>query len=515
MADAASEGEQRPTSLAALLESIFLYAASMPSDSGVDNDSDPAVLLLRDIQRAAQLADSLSLYSNNDFLRDLPTFSLRSLFIHSVWAEVSTRIRTKPSDVTARKGVLQTAKAHYDTFIKLLYDLEILPVPASSSSQTSQASGIALISSLLKPYASSNQPSTSSEAAAPIIATNPHQRRELKVALFKLERTVRKCLDEYRKAKREKFLAAFVDESGLGAPNICRRTGSSAVESLEGPYNVQWDLLVLPKGKQEAGDEGEEDEEDEMDDSDRFISGTSRPQVHGSAVSSSSRAASESGVETPTSLRSYLVLLLHLHALLAYNNLAFIKDELSLLGNIPASAQRDAAERQAREEAEAERRRRRVVGMGDEYDLKLESRFDAGASGPLLNDKGKPLRPFTITSAKGGATSRTAGYQVLPTRDLNERQHMHDAVFQPSHRLPTMSIDEYLEEEARRGNILTGGGAQVAAKATPTKTRASRSEMDGTQEAEEAREEARQEIMYWDEFKESNKRGAGNTMNRG
>ena len=53
----------------------------------------------------------------------------------------------------------------------------------------------------------------------------------------------------------------------------------------------------------------------------------------------------------------------------------------------------------------------------------------------------QPLRPFTI----------------LPS-DVGERARVQSQVFGPSHRLPTMSIDEYLEIERQRGNIITGGG---------------------------------------------------------
>ena len=78
-----------------------------------------------------------------------------------------------------------------------------------------------------------------------------------------------------------------------------------------------------------------------------------------------------------------------------------------------------------------------------------------------------------------------------------------------------MSIDEFLEEEDRRGNIIRGGGAAGAAEATPREARALRTEYDGSRAGEEALEEERREKMEWDEFKESNRRGAGNTMNRG
>lgn len=57
--------------------------------------------------------------------------------------------------------------------------------------------------------------------------------------------------------------------------------------------------------------------------------------------------------------------------------------------------------------------------------------------------------------------------------------------------------------------------AKGAARATPREARARTAEDDGTLAAEEAEEIARREAIEWDEFKEANPRGAGNTMNRG
>lgn len=53
----------------------------------------------------------------------------------------------------------------------------------------------------------------------------------------------------------------------------------------------------------------------------------------------------------------------------------------------------------------------------------------------------QPLRPFTILPAGG-----------------SDRARLQAQVFGPDHRLPTMSIEEYLEIENERGNIITGGG---------------------------------------------------------
>lgn len=173
----------------------------------------------------------------------------------------------------------------------------------------------------------------------------------------------------------------------------------------------------------------------------------------------------------PKSLRQYLLLLLELHAVHTAGVLESAMQELELLQHAPAPSEAPPADPTWR----------------------LDSRF---FSGPLLSESGKPLRPFTITSA-------------------HDRTQVKNEAFRPSHRLPTMTIDEYLAEEQRRGNIISGGGHAQAAEATPREARAELAENDGTAAAEEAEEEARREAIHWDAFTEANPRGTGNTMNRG
>lgn len=102
--------------------------------------------------------------------------------------------------------------------------------------------------------------------------------------------------------------------------------------------------------------------------------------------------------------------------------------------------------------------------------------------GPLLSSTGKPLQPFTL---------------------LDKRSQLRDGVFRPSHNLPTMSIDEYLEEERRRGGIIEGGGNANANQPEPDE--------DNLEQVDAATMKARE----WDEFVEANPKGAGNTLNRG
>ena len=61
----------------------------------------------------------------------------------------------------------------------------------------------------------------------------------------------------------------------------------------------------------------------------------------------------------------------------------------------------------------------------------------------LISGGGRVLRPFTILPSTVG---------------MSDRERLRSEVFRSDHRLPTMTIDEYLEEEDRRGNIIRGGG---------------------------------------------------------
>ncbi|KAI1352004.1 TAP42-like family protein [Xylaria sp. FL0043] len=132
---------------------------------------------------------------------------------------------------------------------------------------------------------------------------------------------------------------------------------------------------------------------------------------------------------------------------------------------------------------EDERRRKESIDM-DNYSEKLDAplRLQAGSKGPLLSKEGKPLRPFTL---------------------VGDRQELQRGVFRPGHNLPTMSIDEYLEEERRRGGIIEGGGEASGRQPEPDE--------DNMEKADEETMKAR----AWDEFTEANPRGSGNTINRG
>lgn len=136
-------------------------------------------------------------------------------------------------------------------------------------------------------------------------------------------------------------------------------------------------------------------------------------------------------------------------------------------------------------EREADYRERnglRGEDYSDRLDPPLSQLLNRGKAGPILSKEGKPLKPFTL---------------------LDSRQRLRDGVFRPDHSLPTMTIDEYLAEEKRRGGMVDGGGE---ASGRPTEP-----DEDNLAMADAETMKARE----WDEFTESNPKGSGNTLNRG
>ena len=299
------------------------------------------------------------------------------------------------------------------------------------------------------------------------------KRREIKIALFKTERSLKNSLEQFREA-------------------VKRSTKYAPRNSQSVPDDVFYDAMFLSK----SGGADREDADDDDDEEEEEIS------TPGAAPGSSTDAAS-----APQTLRAYIMLLLNLHAVKASSNLESAQQELELLASMPAQPTDSGLSHGSWDRADLRERARE----GADSDWKLDRGPGASGSmaGPLLDDKGRPLRPFTITASDGN--KQAAG----PVPDLDARQRIRQEVFRPSHRLPTMSIDEYLEEEQRRGNIIEGGGAKSMEDPTPREARALRAEEDGSREAQQAEEEKRKEQSEWDEFKEANPKGAGNTMNRG
>ncbi|KAG9018932.1 hypothetical protein FRB90_008125 [Tulasnella sp. 427] len=211
-----------------------------------------------------------------------------------------------------------------------------------------------------------------------------------------------------------------------------------------------------------------------------------------SLLSTPTRASSDDDDSDDELVRELSLLLLRLIWTQAISNLAVMEQELSMLQHAvrnPPPPRSHQDERSGRAAADASSwRLDRLPGVGAGPDGK----------GPLLDAQGKPLRMFTIVS----------GQQA-------DRARLQAEVFRPDHRLPTMSIDEYLAEEQRRGNIISGGGAASQNAPTSSEQLQMDSEQDGTLFGEQKEEEKRKKDEDWAVFTDRNPKGSGNTMNRG
>ncbi|KAF8559702.1 TAP42-like protein [Imleria badia] len=193
-------------------------------------------------------------------------------------------------------------------------------------------------------------------------------------------------------------------------------------------------------------------------------------------------------LETENILREATLLLLRLFYAQACAQLEGVDQEIQLLHNAPTQPPLP--------KPPADERRNKTKDQEDTW--KIDAAPELPNKGPLLDPHGKPLQPFTILPASG-----------------SDRTRLHAQVFGPGHRLPTMTIDEYLEIERQRGGILSTRGPQPEAKPPSSEQLAIDSEMDGTVLGELKAEEQRHKDEQWAQYKEAHPRGAGNTMNRG
>ncbi|KAJ3879286.1 serine/threonine protein phosphatase PP2A-associated protein [Lentinula edodes] len=199
----------------------------------------------------------------------------------------------------------------------------------------------------------------------------------------------------------------------------------------------------------------------------------------------------EDSSSTDDVLRETTLLLIRLFFSQAQTQLQNMSQELELLRTAPPSAST------AMSRLEDDDDRRGKHKESEENMWKIDAPTPkVGAGGPLLDEAGKPLQPFTI----------------LPAGD---RARFQAQVFGPGHNLPTMSIDEYLEIERQRGKFISGGGPASQNAPTSSEQLALDAEMDGTLEGEDKAEVKRIKDENWARFTDENPRGAGNTMNRG
>ena len=180
-----------------------------------------------------------------------------------------------------------------------------------------------------------------------------------------------------------------------------------------------------------------------------------------------------------TALRDLQMAEIELSIHQTFQSLDAITQELNILAMKPLSP---LPEPQRREADHREQKGIYSEQYSDRLDPSLSDMYRKGKAGPILNREGKPLQPFTL---------------------LDSRQRLQNSVFRPDHSLPTMTIDEYLAEERKRGGMLDGGDVNS--------TNAAALDEDSMEQIDAETMKARE----WDEFVEANPKGSGNTINRG
>ncbi|MBW0515966.1 hypothetical protein O181_055681 [Austropuccinia psidii MF-1] len=204
-----------------------------------------------------------------------------------------------------------------------------------------------------------------------------------------------------------------------------------------------------------------------------------------SADASSSRVLNQDDEDDDKERETYLTWLKLLY-LKVHQELASIDLELDLLGQ---GAQMNDLPRHEKIQEE-------------DYTWRLD-KLNLGDNSPLISPSGKVLRPFTILPSQSTGSSSTTN-----------RIRLRAEVFRPDWNLPTMTIDEYLDEQKAMGNILSGGGPTQAAQETQGERNQREAEEDNMT-GEAKYEELRLKAVEWNEFTDSHRKGEGNMMNRG
>jgi len=184
-------------------------------------------------------------------------------------------------------------------------------------------------------------------------------------------------------------------------------------------------------------------------------------------------------------IRNLYLAELNLYVHQTFQSLDLISQERQILASMPSQPDPSRGDQSQSQSHSDARDRRNGPTNGQPYSDRLDSSDLLDSARPhrgILDSAGRPLQPFTITS---------------------KRTDLRKGVFRPGHSLPTMSIDEYLEEERRRGGIIEGGGP------------ASEQVVEPDEDDVAAQDAATTKAREWDEYVEANPKGAGNTINRG
>ncbi|CAL9730659.1 type 2A phosphatase-associated protein 42 [Monosporozyma unispora] len=170
--------------------------------------------------------------------------------------------------------------------------------------------------------------------------------------------------------------------------------------------------------------------------------------------------------------RKLLIMKLKAYSYNSYNEIEQLLYEIELLQNFVKMVPADTVSQHSNKDAQTND----PTGFTD----RLET-----INKPILSKTGKVLRNFTLVDKKKQLQDKVKGFGQYG---------------------PTMSVEEFLEQEFESGRVLQGGEDELIQAQKDKEANEDNYDIDD-KETYKARE--------WDEFKENNPRGSGNTMNRG
>lgn len=166
--------------------------------------------------------------------------------------------------------------------------------------------------------------------------------------------------------------------------------------------------------------------------------------------STTASADEEEDSDTDDILRETTLLILRLLYAQAHSQLQSLSQELQLLRSGPPPMQLPPEDL------------RRAQNSRNDDTWRLDAPVPLGGpdgKGPLLDGSGKVCVPRQTMQRSNCLTlpcKPLRAFTILPSTP--DRTRLQAQVFQPDHRLPTLTIDGYLEVERQRGNIISGGG---------------------------------------------------------
>lgn len=446
--------------------------SGLPARSNSGSDSVGTPLSYGDAVRDAlasyiecgRRVEALALFSTNESVEDISTAHLPYLLVPYRVAELSLKLPTAQPGPTERRAVLKQARDAYERFLHHLDGYSLLTAPYARLLQAYTEDPVHFTT--LGPMGGIGTSTASSGGPGSGLAglADPAARRNAKIAAFRAEKELRGKLDVLRQRQQQRRELSRRRRQRLRVVDGSEdKTGDEPAES--------------GAPRDDENDENDEDDDDDDEDEEEAR------KLHLAALFYSAHMTFQGlegiNVEDDILAKAPVPLMPHPSNGPSAGGLGDNRQRQGESKNGPGSSDSTRVDDLRNMGSTPELRRLQSALAGSPT---WAGSLNPGGSGPLLSKDGKPKQPFTI---------------------LGNRADMAKNVFRPGHNLPTMSIDEYLEEERKRGGIIEGGGPSSGIPPVPDEDNYEKGD------AETMKQRA------WDEFTEANPRGAGNTLNRG